>query len=85
MSLSSTAFLIGIIMKAMADKYNEIKYIIDFNDKNRKQKEDIRQVGKVKLGPLQRKKANTYTLHYGVEANSSIADLLIQFFHTELT
>lgn len=52
MSLSSTASLTGMIMKATANKYNEIKYIIEPSDKNRKQKEDIRQVGKMRLGPL---------------------------------
>lgn len=61
MSLISTVSLIGIIMKTIVNKYNEIKYIVEPNDKNRKLK-GIRQVGKMRLGPPQRKKANTYLL-----------------------
>lgn len=72
--LISIASLIGIVMKAIANKYNEIKYILVPNDENRTQKEDIRLIVKMRLGPLQGKKANIYC--YSDEATSRMANFL---------
>lgn len=70
-------------MKAIADKYDEIKYIIGPNEKPRTWKGDIRHVGKMGLCPLQGKRANIYCCNE--EGTSTMADFLIQYFRRELT